>query len=304
MKMKKKRLLSLRNKESISGYLFILPWIIGFFAFFFLNFVLSVQYSFNLVEMTPGSGKVLTFTGFKNYIDLFTDHATFARILTETMGTLVIDVPLITFFSLFIAIFLNRSFKGRGLVRAIFFLPVVMASGAISGAIAEVLRNMMGGISNVPDEMVQNEGLNVAYVVNQFMRYGVPPNIIEYLMMAVSRIYDIIKASGVQIIIFLSALQSISASLYEVAKIEGATVYESFWKITFPMVSPFILTNVVYTIVDSYVQSEVVQLAYDTAFTNFNFGMSSAMGLISALCTCLILLVVSAIISAYTFYQN
>jgi ABC-type sugar transport system permease subunit len=302
--MNKNKRISLRAKEAISGYLFILPWILGFFAFFLFNFAQSVRFSLSRVEMAPEGGKVVTFIGLKNFKDMFFVHPEFNRVLTETIGGLVIDVPLIIFFSLFVAMILNRKFKGRGAVRAIFFLPVVMASGAISAAIAEALRMMLGGISNLPEEYLSTSGLNINYVVMQFVEYGVPEQVMEYVMAAVGRIYDIIKASGVQIIIFLSALQSISGSLYEVAKIEGATAYETFWKITFPMVSPFILTNVVYTIVDAYIQSEVVTLAYSTAFSTFNFGLSSAMSLAGAFATCVVLLVTGLIISAYTFYQN
>jgi ABC-type sugar transport system permease subunit len=118
------------------------------------------------------------------------------------------------------------------------------------------------------------------------------------------RVYEIVRASGVQILIFLAALQSIPVSIYEMAKIEGANAYETFWKITFPMVSPLILTNVIYTIVDSFIVSDVVDAAYTTAFTSSNFGLSSAMSVLSSAGVCIILLVVGYIISKRTFYQN
>jgi ABC-type sugar transport system permease subunit len=108
----------------------------------------------------------------------------------------------------------------------------------------------------------------------------------------------------VQTVIFIASLQSISGSLYEVAKIEGATVYETFWKVTFPMVSPLILTNVVYTIVDSFMTSAVVKKAEQMAFTNFEYGISSAMSLISTVAVCLILVVLGYILSKRTYYYN
>ena len=118
------------------------------------------------------------------------------------------------------------------------------------------------------------------------------------------RISDIINASGVQIIIFIAALQSIPESMYEVAKIEGSTAYETFWKVTFPLVMPHIVTNVVYTVVDSFTQSEVVELAYDTAFTEMNYGLSSVFSLVSTVVTCLILVIVCRFIQKRTFYYN
>ena len=136
------------------------------------------------------------------------------------------------------------------------------------------------------------------------MNLGLPVRFVGYVVGLVSRIYEIVRASSVQIIIFIAALQSISPSLYEVSKIEGATAYETFWKVTFPMVSPLILTNVVYTIVDSFVNSDVVDIAYQEAFTSFNYGLSSAMSILSTLVVCIILIVVGVLINRKTFYYN
>ena len=137
-----------------------------------------------------------------------------------------------------------------------------------------------------------------------FSSLGLPEVIIEYVSGAVGRISEIINASGVQIIIFIAALQSIPGSMYEVAKIEGATAYETFWKVTFPMVMPHIITNVVYTVVDSFTKSDVIELAYDTAFTVQNYGLSSVFSLVSTVITCLILVLVCGIIQKRTFYYN
>ena len=112
------------------------------------------------------------------------------------------------------------------------------------------------------------------------MDLGFPVALLDYITAAVGRIFDIVQASGVQIIIFIAALQSVPGALYEVAKIEGATGYETFWKVTFPMVPPLIITNVVYTIVDSFVDSDVVEKAYDMAFFNFDWGGGVSMSLL------------------------
>ena len=227
--------------------------------------------------------------------------------MTTSVGNMLIDVPLITFFSLFMAILLNKKFKGRTLVRAIFFLPVILNSGAIMDAM-DLARSMMsGGISSASAEMAEaaaGSGVSIEYYIQMFSALGLPEVIIEYVAGAVSRISEIINASGVQIIIFIAALQSIPGSMYEVAKIEGATAYETFWKVTFPMVMPHIITNVVYTVVDSFAESEVVELAYKTAFTDNNYGLSSVMSLASTVVTCLILVIVCRFIQKRTFYYN
>lgn len=141
-------------------------------------------------------------------------------------------------------------------------------------------------------------------LLQTFANIGFPEALLEYIIGAVSRIYVIVRSSGVQIVIFIAALQSIPGALYEVAKIEGATAYESFWKITLPMVSPLILTNIVYTIVDSFIQSDVVEKAQEVAFTAYNYGAGSAMSLISTVLVCAILAISGAIISKKTFYYN
>ena len=164
---------------------------------------------------------------------------------------------------------------------------------------------LAGGLSASSAEMASAaSGVDLMYYVEMFASLGLPESLLEYVVGAVARINDIISASGVQIIIFIAALQSIPGSLYEVAKIEGATGYETFWKVTFPMVMPHIITNVVYTVVDNFANSEIVEMAYNTAFTEVNYGLSSAMSLISTAIVCLILVLVCGFIQKRTFYYN
>ncbi len=304
-KQKKKR--SLSQRRAMKGFVFILPWLIGFIWFYVRSMVMTVQFSFSEMTVNPGGGYSLNFVGLNNFIYAFRAHATYKQVLTTSIGNMLIDVPLITFFSLFMAMLLNRKFKGRTLVRAIFFLPVILNSDAI-GAAMDLARSMMsGGISNSASELAEaaaGSGVSVEYYIQMFTSLGLPETIIEYISGAVGRISDIINASGVQIIIFIAALQSIPGSMYEVAKIEGATAYETFWKVTFPMVMPHIITNVVYTVVDSFTRSDVVELAYTTAFKYFNYGLSSVFSLVSTIITCLILVIVCRLIQKRTFYYN
>lgn len=299
----------LEKRRNLFGLIFIAPWIVGFLAFFAWNLMQTVVYSFNKLTMSDGGGYTLAWVGSQNYIYALRQSADYVRRLTESTGSILIDVPLITFFSLFIAILLNRKFKGRALVRAIFFLPVIMAAPAITQALASNLQNLMGGLSSTAvaaasGDSQQTTGLNVTALARTLTQFGVPDQIIDYLVGAVGRLYDIIRCSGVQIIIFLAALQAVPGALYEVAQIEGATPYESFWKITFPMVSPLILTNVVYTIVDLYSQSDIVDVEMTTAFTSLNFGLSAAMSVVSSAVVCAVLGIVGSLIARRVYYQT
>jgi len=136
------------------------------------------------------------------------------------------------------------------------------------------------------------------------LEVGVSETIVLYLTGAVDRIYQIISESGVQILIFLAGIQTISPQLYEASKIEGATGYEAFWKITFPMVSPLILVNVVYTIIDSFSRNAMTDLIISTGFDNFDFGLSSAMAWIYFAVVMLILLITTYFVSKRVFYQE
>lgn len=307
--MRKKKKLTLLQKRSFSGYLFILPWLVGFLVFYVRSLVMTGQFAFSTLTMDAvNGGYQLEAAGWENFRYAFRVHATFKQVLTTSLLDMLIDVPLITFFSLFMAMLLNKKFPGRGLVRAIFFLPIILNSGAINAAMELSEAMMNGGISTQAAEITATAGetmaFSVDYLIGIFTNLGLPVTVMDYIVAAVARINDIISASGVQIILFIAALQSIPGSMYEVAKIEGATGYETFWKVTFPMVMPHIITNVVYTIVDSFTESEVVELAYDVAFNQFNYGLSSVMSLVSTIITCVILLVVCGAIQKRTFYYN
>ncbi|MCL1884338.1 MAG: sugar ABC transporter permease [Defluviitaleaceae bacterium] len=295
-----------KKRQTIAGYIFIAPWLIGLLAFFVLNIVQSVIFSFNDVNIVPEvGGLVMESVGFEHYNFILFTHGSFNRELVQSLLDMIINVPLIIFFSLFLAIILNRSFPGRSIVRMIFFVPVIMATPAIVAALELSMSMMMGGRSNIPPDVMQEMGgFAPAGIVMMLSNYGVPLPVIDFIIEALARLHDVLRASGVQILIFLAALQSIPSSMYEVAEIEGATGYETFWKITFPMVSPLILTNVVYTIVATYAGSAVVETARSFFFEMQEFGISSAMSIVSAILACTILLIVGWIISKYVFYVN
>ncbi|MGN6714200.1 carbohydrate ABC transporter permease [Anaerocolumna jejuensis] len=300
--MKKKRM-TLKQKRAVAGLLFIAPWFVGFLLYYVRSLVLTVSFSLSKINLLDTGGYTSTFIGLDNYKLALFKHANFNQILANSVADILIDVPFIIFFSLFIAILLNGKFKGRGLVRAIFFLPILFGSGAIATALQLATQNIQGGASAVASDMAVTAGVNAGYFLDIFTQLGLPLKLVDYITSLVARIYEIVRASSVQIIIFIAALQSVPSSLYEVSKIEGATSYETFWKVTFPMVSPLILTNVVYTIVDSFVNSKVVDTAYKT-FQNYDYGLSSAMSMLSTGIVCLILIIIGTILNKRAFYYN
>ncbi len=302
---KKKHKLSLAQKRAITGLTFISPWLIGFLIYYVRSIYMTVQFS--LSEVTPSvGGYEAKFVGLKNLKYIFLEHPSFNQQLVLSMKNVFIDVPLIIIFSLLMAMLLNQKFVGRTVVRAVFFLPVIMGSAAITQAISNARAAMVGGVSSTAADIVEasSSSINVDYYLALFKDIGLPAGILDYVVGAVARLADVVSLSGVQIVIFIAALQSIAGSLYEVAKIEGATGYETFWKVTFPMVMPHIITCLVYTVVDSFANSEVVTLSYNEIFTNNHYDYGSAMSLVSTIVVCTVLFIVVAIIQKRTFYYN
>ncbi|NIK75089.1 ABC-type sugar transport system permease subunit [Paenibacillus castaneae] len=294
--------LSLEQKNRYYGLYFILPWFVGFLFLFMIPLLSSFRYSLSNLQVT-NEGFSLKFIGLSNYREALLSHESYVRILTESVMNIAVNTPLIIIFSLFFAVLLNQKFRGRVLARAIFFLPVILASGIIASIengdlMQSVVRSANdstgGGLS-----VMKNLELTVMLVES-----GVNITFVEYLTGAVSRIYEIVSHSGVQILIFLAGLQSISPSLYEAAKIEGSTGYEAFWKITFPMISPLILTNLVYTIIDSFISDDTSRLVVDTAFKSFDFGLSAAMAWMYFAVIALVLWITTSIVSRKVFYQD
>lgn len=299
-----KRKLTLRRRQALLGITFILPWLIGFLFLFAVPLVQSLRYSFSKLNILPGGGYELETAGWSNFRYAILTDATYNRLLTESVLDMIINVPLILFFSLFCATLLNQKFRGRSIARALFFLPVILASGAIAQAELAGLINMTGSAQEAEQLMESSAMFDTLPFTYLLLDLNVPLPVVDYLIGAVNRIYEIITSSGVQILIFLAALQSIPSSMYEVAKLEGATSYEIFWKITFPMVSPLILTNVIYTVIDSFTDSSVTDTIYNTAFQSLNFGLSASMSWIYTLTVGLLLILIGYAVSRRVFYYH
>lgn len=265
----------LQKRKAIAGYLFILPFILGFLTFMVKPFFQSIYMSLCNV-IVGGGGFQYEYRGIANYVEAFTADVDFTRLLTEELGRMVINVLAIIVFSFFISLLLNQRFKGRAVVRAIFFLPVILSSGAIIGVeynneLMASMRDVIelnGGEPTITDAI--KEILNVS---------GVGSSVFSVVFDIVDGIYDVVLASGIQIIIFLSGLQTIPSSMYEAASIEGCTKWESLWKITFPMISSLFLVNWIYTVIDFCMRSDngVIEKIQTIMIDQMNYGLASAM---------------------------
>lgn len=300
--MMKRKSPTLQQKKSRLGILFVTPWFLGFVFLFSIPLYKSFLYSLNTLILGKG-GFDTKYEGFLFYKQLFMSHPTFNRTLIEAISDILINVPSITIFSLFVATLINQKFRGRVFARAVFFLPVLLAAPVLS---LENSSEMASIASTITGSSSEDGGFAFTSFELQRMlvEAGVGNGIISYITGSVDRIYEIISSSGVQILIFLAALQSISPSLYEAAKIEGTTGYEAFWKITFPMLSPILLTNIVYTVIDSYSTNALSQMITDTAFQTLNFSLSAAMAWVYFLIVSVILLVTMTLVSRKVFYYD
>lgn len=300
MKNRSRRRLSLTQQRSLMGILFTLPFALGFLLFFLYPFFQSIVFSVSDLRITQ-QGFELTFVGLKNYLHSLTVHPTFVRVFVETVGKMLAEVPLILVFSFFAALLLNQKFKGRWIARVIFFLPVIMGAGII--LTMEQTDYMMILQSSPVSDPTAMSGTTLRDLLFQTR---LPEQLLEYIVNAVDQIPLIIRASGIQILIFLAGLQSISPALFEAADVEGATKWESFWMITLPMMGPLILTNVVYSIIDSFVSphNELVVLIRASAFGGAGYGVSLAMSWIYFASILLILAITTRIIAKNIFYQE
>ncbi len=299
--------------------LFLLPTILGFLIFFIYPLIMSFIYSLSTLELVQG-GPIIHFgqaftqeaiqdknylvtdpsvkTIFFNYVYALRENADFPVQLLSTVKSTVIDTIVITIFSLLIAVMLNGEFKGRGIVRAIFFLPVIFNSEAVTSALESA-----SSLSSLASQGGKNALSELFNMQTFLISLKVPKTLVTFLNGITSTIYNTISYSGIQILIFLAAIQSVPKHLYEAAKIEGATKYESFWKITLPMVSPMIITVMVYTIVDSFLRSDINDVI-DLQYKNSAYGRHAAMSWIYFGAAVLILVVMIGIVSRFVFYYD
>jgi len=266
-------------KRARTGTLFILPFIIGFLFFMVRPLILSLQMSLNEVNLIRGGGFTMTWNDFYNYHYALQTDPNFNEYLVQEIGRMAINTIATLVLSFVIAVILNQKFKGRILCRIIFFLPVILSSGVLPGI--ESSNEFFNMMTDIGKSVEESSGVNVSLALQELLQVsGVAGDIFDVVFQMIDAIYDIVMSSGIQIIVFLSGLQAISPSLYEAADVEGCSAWESFWKITFPMVSPLLLVNCIYTIIDFFMKNDnrVIEKINDVMYgVRMDFGAASAM---------------------------
>ena len=296
----------LRRRDSF-GLVFMIPWMIGFLLFFLYPFLRAVLLSLQKVTFLSGGGFSTSFIGLDNYLTALTRDEQFLPLAAGSLLDLFVNVPVCLVFSFFVAVLLKQKFHGNGLVKAIFFLPVILGTGVFLSVQSDTSAVSGMAINSAMQEGIGSMGmLQSVNLVNILQDIGVPASVTAYITGPVDRIYSVISLSGVQIFIFLAGLNSISPSVYEAAYIEGASGWVAFWKITFPMVSPVIVVNVVYSLIDNFTMSTNKTMTYifDTAFSSFDYGLSSAMAWIYCLVLAIIVGAAMLLISKRVVYQS
>lgn len=310
----KKSRISYEKKKGLYGYGFIAIWIIGVIYMFIVPIFKSAWYSMCYTELVTtadqaaqrgmtSAGIYTEWNNFGNYEEALFKNQDYLPKLTESLGAMVPQVIVVMIFSLFIALLLNQKFRGRTFARAVFFLPVLVATGPVLAVIkGDISTN---GISSGE----QFSALFQTDLVDELLQFLGIYNLNQQLTMTIqtitSDIFNLLWSAGIQILIFLAALQQIPVSAKEAASMEGATGWEFFWKITFPMISPMILANLIYTVIDTFIDSENPVMSIVLAQSRgFRYGLSAAMAWIYFLIVAVALAIIVAIVSKFVFYEN
>ena len=167
------------------------------------------------------------------------------------------NITAVSMFDMVLALLLNQKFRGRLFFRALYFMPVIIATGVV----IELISGMSGSdmASSSVNESVSGGMFSVQDIIAVL---SLPAEVAEFVQKIISDIFDLIWNSGIQTVLFLAGLQSIPSTLYEASKVEGATKWEEFWFITFPMLSNVTLLVIIYTMVELFISNNNIVVAH------------------------------------------
>jgi len=278
VKKPKIKLGKLEKREARMGYFFIAPWLIGVLLFLLIPLGQSFYYMWFNIRITPKGTKFIP-VGTGNFTQIWLENPEFPQQLVTYIWQTIVEVPVIVVFALIIAMMLNSKIHLKGFFRLIFFLPVIIVSGPVMNLLVSE------GAATIPS-------MNTQVVINVFDMF-LPTGTATQVGELFGNMIMILWYSGVQILIFLSALQKVDPALYEAAKIDGGSNWECFWKITLPTIKPMILLNAVYTVIflSGNEQNELINMIESAMFSGTKekgYGYASAMAWMYAIVITLI----------------
>ena len=284
-----KRKSTFKSRSYAESILFVLPWSIGFLLFFAYPIFSSIQLSFSRIDHLINYN--MSFVGMQNYYSALFFNTEYVPILINSIITTVVMIPCIVFIAMILAIILNGKIAVRGFFRSIFFLPVLLGTGF-------VMQQLLGTGSTDGSTAGAVSGI----MMPQQLLSQLNPQVLSVITLIFSNLTMILWKSGVQIIIFLAGLQSIPKSVYESAKVDSASEWEIFWKITMPMLAPITVLNLIYTIVDSFtdLSNPVIKYILDTSQNQTLFGQVAAMSWIYLLFVMVVMAIVFIFSRKYT----
>ena len=266
---------NLMRKKHHYGRMFLLPWIIGVLLFFLIPLIQSIMYSFENIKLSDIDNP--EFVGLSHYITIFKVDPNYLDNVAKSLSSMLYTMPIVVILSLFFAVILNQEFRGRMIARAVFFLPVIIASGVVMDLLMSNGSNNNG--TALSTAMGQDRSISSIDFSEILVDLGLPLNITNLLKNYITRIFNLTWSCGIQILLFLAGLQSIPEQLYEVSKIEGASSWEEFWFVTFPMLGNVTFLVLIYTFVDLFtvLDNPVIKQAYNLIQSNSVYDESSAM---------------------------
>lgn len=290
----------LETRKRWYGRLFCLPWIIGVIPFFLISFITTIYYSLCNLSLSS-NGLDLSFIAFGNYSFIFTKDPNFIKELWNAFVNMIYEVPFILSVSIFLALLLNQKFRGRTFFRAIMFLPVIVTSGVVISILQSDVNaaQAMNGIQG-------QSFMKMTSINDMLLSLGMDVKVIEVISKILSTVSDMVLKCGVQILLFLAGLQSIPASFYEAASVEGANKWECFWKITFPSLTSILLTGIVYTIIDSFTSwsNNIMVNCIQPAFDDMKYAVACSMSLTYSLMVMVLLGIVFLLLSKRVVYTE
>jgi len=296
---KKRKGSSLEKTRAKYGYIFSLPLILGSLLFA-RNMIQTILFSINETIIETG-GYSLKWAGFQYYYKAFFVDPKFIQYVVSSLGEILVQVPVILVFSLFMAMVLNQEFKGRVVARAIFFLPVILSTGIITKVETNAGMNTLMSIRDALDAGETAGGLELTQLL---ISMNFNETLTEIVVDAANGINTIVNSSGVQIFVFLAAFQQIPPSVYEAAQVEGCSKWVLFWKIVIPMTAKQIIVAGVYTIIDVFTRSDskLFDYIYKMAYEGNQYSYAMAMYLIYALGLAVMLGI--ALVTIYGFMKK